>query len=144
MQRQRIGEVVKQRIERTGKRGEETGDRERQPDMVLDRDAQKARATFILADRQEGPSERRAQQKAHQPDRDGKDRQQEIIERAATLANIERERAKSDRFAMKIAQTVETTGHAIPAIGEIVPKLPKSDRAHREIDAAPSHDQEAE
>ena len=59
--------------------------------MALDRNAQKACATLILADRQESPSERRAQQKAHQSDRDGKDRQQEIIERGAALANIERE-----------------------------------------------------
>ena len=61
--------------------------------MALDRNAQKARAALILADRQESPSEWRAQQKAHQPDRDGEDCQQEIIESRAALANIERERA---------------------------------------------------
>ena len=30
---------------------------------------------------------------------------------------------------MEIAQAIETAGNAVPAIGEIVPKLPESDRA---------------
>ena len=80
MQRQRIGKVVEQRIERAGKRRKEAGDREREPDVAFDRECQEARAALVLADRAQGMAEGRADRRPIKADGDREDDQEEIVE----------------------------------------------------------------
>ena len=80
VQAARIGEIVDQRIERAGKRHEEARQRERDPDVPLDGNAEEARAALVLADRNHGAAERRAQDEPHDADRSGKAEQHEIVE----------------------------------------------------------------
>src|SRR6516165_2927489 len=143
MQGQRVGKIIKQRVERARKRREETGDRERQPDVALDRNAEKSRPPLVLADRKQRAAEWRSQQKTHQADRGGEDRQQEIIEGRTAFGNVQNEWGNSDCLAMEVAQAVKPAGDAVPTVSEVIPKLAKRDGAHREIDAAAAHDQKS-
>src|SRR5579862_3682355 len=62
-QRARIDEIGEERVERAGDADEEARDHPRHPDVIVDRNAEEARAPLVLADREQGAAERRAQQK---------------------------------------------------------------------------------
>ncbi len=75
-----VGEVTEERVERPRERSEEAGDDEREPDVLLDRDAKEARASLVLADCDQGAAERRAQEQRHGGDRDGEEGEDEVVE----------------------------------------------------------------
>src|ERR1700755_1859265 len=106
MQAAWIGEVVAQRIERAGKRHEETGQREGDPDMALDGNAEEARTPLVLADGNERVPERRAQNEGHDADDDGEADQHEIVERDVVVQQVDLEGAEIERLAREAAQTV--------------------------------------
>ena len=112
--------------------------------MPVDRNAEKARAALVLADRQQGAAERRAQQRRHDPDRDGEKHQHEIIEGAVVAENVDFGEAEIDRHALPAGQPVIAAGDRVPAIGDEIEHLAEGDRHHREIDAAQAHDQHAD
>ncbi len=58
--------------------------------MPLDRNAEEARTALVLADRQQGAAERRAQQQAHQADGDGEDDQDEVVEQDGVVLDVDR------------------------------------------------------
>src|SRR6202166_3537312 len=118
MQRQRIGKVVEQRVESAGKRREEAGDREREPDLAFDRDSQETRTAFVLADGPQSMAERGADQQPEQSDGDRDDSQRKIIELGPARGDIESNCPEPDGLAMEMAQAVEAAGEVVPAIGE--------------------------
>src|SRR6185437_6185500 len=63
IQRTRVDEVVHVRIKRAGEAREGAGDRPRDPDVLIDGDAEKAGAALVLTDRQQSAAERRAQRR---------------------------------------------------------------------------------
>src|SRR6516164_6142327 len=144
MQAARIGEIIDQRVERAGKADEEAGQRECDPDVALDRDAEKARTPLILADCDHGAPERRAQNESHGADREREAEQHEVIEGIAVRQDVDREQAEVERLAREAAQTVVAAGDRAPLERDVVEHLPERDRHHREIDAAPAYDQRTE
>src|SRR5215831_15442483 len=116
MQRQGIGKIIEQRVERAGKGGKEAGEREGEPDLAFDRDRQEARAALIFADRPQRVAEGGADQDAEQGNRHGEYGQQEEVESRSAVRDVERERAEADRFAMKISQAVEPAGEVVPTV----------------------------
>ena len=95
MQAARIGEIVDQRVERAGEAHEEAGQRERDPDMALDRNAEEARAPLVLADRDHGAAERRAQDEAHDGDGEREAEQHEIVEGVGVRQDVDRRTARN-------------------------------------------------
>ena len=144
MQASRIGEVVDQRIERAGKSHEEAGQCEGDPDMPFNGDAEEAGAALVLADRDHGAAEWRAQNKSHGADHHGKAKQHEKIEVVGTGENVELEQAEVDRLTREAAQAVVAARQRTPLKCDVVEYLAESDRHHGEIDATPPHDERAE
>src|SRR5581483_7775987 len=144
MQAAWIGEVVDQRIERAGERHEEAGQRERDPDVALDWDAEEAGAALVLADGDQRMAEGRAQDEAHDGDDDGEADQHEIIERPVVVQDVEAQEAELDRLARKAAQAVVAAGERRPLEGDVIEHLAEGDGDHGEIDAAAMHHQRAE
>src|SRR6202047_3992961 len=118
MQAARIGEIVDQRIERAGKAHEEAGQREPDPDVALDGNAEEAGAAFVLADRDHGAAERRAQDEPHGADGKREAEQDEVIEVVSTGENVELEQAEIDRLAGEAAQSVVAAGQGTALAGE--------------------------
>src|ERR1700722_3668558 len=143
-QRAGIDEVVHQREQRAGDADEETGDDPRHPDVLVDRNAEKARTALVLADRQQRAAERRAQQERHGGCRNREGRQHEIIERLVAVEDIESGKAEIKRLAMPGADAVVAAGEREPLKGDEKKHLPESNGAHGEIDAAQPHDHRAD
>ncbi len=80
--------------------------------MAVDRNAEKARAPLVLADREQRAPERRAQQRRHDRDGESKKKQHEIIESAIVVQDVELGKAEIDRQAMPARQTVVAAGDA--------------------------------
>ena len=144
MQPARVGEVVDQRVKRSGKSHEEAGKREGDPDVALDRDAEETRPALVLANGNHGPPERRPQDECHDGHGDGKTKQDEVIKRIGVRQDIDREEAEIDRLAGEAAQTVVAAGHRAPLERDVIKHLSKRDRDHGKIDAAPAHEQHAQ
>ena len=89
MQPSRIGEIVDERVERSGKAHEKARQRECDPDVTLDRNAEKAGAALVLADRDHGAAERRAQNESHRADSEREAEQHEIIEIVGVRQDID-------------------------------------------------------
>src|SRR6266403_263885 len=106
--------------------------------------AEKARASLVLADRDHGAAERRAQDESHGADHEGKAEQHEEIEVVGVGENVELEEAEIERLARKAAQAVVAAGYRTPLERDVIKHLAERDRHHRKIDAAPPHDQGAE
>ncbi len=141
MQAARIGEIVDQGIERASETHEQARQGEREPDLALHRDAEKARAALILTDRNHRAAERRAQDEAHDADGEGEADQHEIVERVGVGENVDLEGAEIQRLAREAAQPVVAAGDRAPLEGDVVEDLPEGDRHHGEVDAAPADDQ---
>src|SRR6185437_2137379 len=112
--------------------------------MPLDRNAEKARATLVLADRDHGAAEGRAQDEAHRADRERKAEQHEVVEGEVVVEDVELEEAEIERLAMEAAQAVVAAGQRAPLEGDVVEHLAECDRHHGEIDATPAHQQQSE
>ena len=67
---------------------------ERDPDVTVDRNAEEAGAALVLADRDHGAPERRAQNETHDADRDGEAEQDEVIEGVGVRQDVDREQTR--------------------------------------------------
>src|SRR5207248_4537795 len=129
------------RIKRARKAHEEAGQRECNPDMALHGNAEEAGAALVLADRDHGAAERRAQDETHDADGQRKAKQHEIVEAVGAGENVELEGAEIDRLAREAAQAIVAAGQRTPLERDVIEHLPERDRHHREIDAAPPYDE---
>src|SRR4029077_1902316 len=112
--------------------------------MPLNGNAEEAGTALVLPDRDHGTSERRTQDESHGADAKGKAEQHEVIEGGGVRKDVEPEGAEIDRVAGESAQSVVAAGQRTPLKGDVIEHLAESDRHHREVDAASSHDQGAE
>ena len=60
------------------------------------------------------------------------------------LQDVELQQAEIDGLAREAAQAVVAAGERVPLEGDVVEHLAEGDGHHREVDAAPAHDQRAE
>ena len=112
--------------------------------MAFDGNAEKTCAPFVLADRDHGAAERRAQDEGHDADRQRKTEQHEVVKIVGAGEDVDLEGAEIERLAGEAAQAVIAAGQRAPLEGDVVEHLAERDRHHGEIDTAPPHDQGAE
>src|ERR1700730_3640262 len=127
--RARIDEIAQQRVETPGDADKKAGNHPRHPDMLVDRNAEEAGATLVLAYRQQRAAERRAQQERHEGDRGGKYRQHEVVERLFAVEDIEGGKAEMDRLALPGAQAVVTAGDRAPLERDVIEHPTEGGRA---------------
>ena len=140
----RIGEIVEQCVERAGQADKQAGDDPGQPDVPVDRNAEKPRASLVFADRQQGATKGRAQQRRHDGDRYGERDQDQIIEGLVVAEDVDGGKSQIDRHAVPAGEPVIAAGDRVPAIGDEVKDLTEGDRHHGEVNAPQAHDQQAD
>jgi len=138
----RIGEIVQQCVEGAGEADEEARDDPGQPDVPVHGNTEKACASLVLADRQQGAAKGRAQQRRHDCDRHSERDQNKIIEGLVVAEDVDSRKTHIDRHAVPAGEPVIAAGDGVPAIGNEVKDLAEGDRHHCEIDAPEAHDQQ--
>src|SRR3954454_19609235 len=98
--------------------------------MPFHRNAEKPGTALVLADRDHGAAERRAQDKSHGGHGQGEAEQYKEIEIVGIGENVELEQAKVDRLTREAAQAVIAAGQRTPLKRDIVKHLAESDGHH--------------
>ena len=112
--------------------------------MLVDRNAEEAGASLILADREQGAAEGRPQQQGHGAGRGREAEEDEVVERLVVARDVDSGEAEIERHPFPSGQTVVAAGQRDPAEGDEIEHLPERDRHHGEIDAAQPHDHRAD
>jgi hypothetical protein len=108
--------------------------------VLVDRNAEEARAPLVFTDGKQGSAEGRTQEPGHRAGRDREEHEHKIIERDGAVQEIDRSEAKIERLTLPSYEAVIATGHRVPAESDEVKRLAEGDRHHGEIDAAQADD----
>src|ERR1700682_4209801 len=112
--------------------------------MLLDGNAQEARATFVFAYGEQGPAKRRAQKHGHDAHRCGEQGQHQIVEGRAIASDVDGGEAQVQRLTAPSGEAIVAASNRVPAEGDEKEHLTEGNRHHGEVNATQLDDQSAD